>query len=321
MRCVVTGGSGFIGQWIVRELARDPGTQVTIFDIVAPDCDIVLPKNVKWVEGDIRYMDEVLAVTRQTDEVYNIAGALGTSELINTSRRATDTNVLGTLNVLEAARINGLGRVFYPTKPNDWLNTYSISKFAGEQYALMYQQVHKMNVCVLKWFNAYGPRQHPYPVRKLIPTMCLQAIHGQPMTVYGNGEQTVDLIDVRDIANVAVNCTRNHGRVPKVLDVGSGVAMTVNSVAEMLKGIAGTQLSHIRYKAMRAGEPEQSDIQADVVALRSIMDLDLRPIGDGLRETLDYYRHVPEAVVRNSFQYWGESFIEQKPSCEAAQGS
>lgn len=306
-KIVVCGGCGYIGQHIAKELAKNPKDLIVLMDVVPPDWDIEWPDNVVWVDGDIRYMDEVLRITQGAQEVYQVAGSLGTSELIFQSGRATDTNVRGTVNVLEACRVNKVDRVFYPTKPNEWLNTYSISKFAGEQYALMYQQQFEMNICVLKWFNAYGPRQHPYPVRKLIPTLCMQAIYGQPLTIFGNGSQTVDLIHVEDIAKIAVQCTRTMGRVPKVLDVGSGVAVTVLDVAQRVLN-AAKSISSYQFKPMRAGEPEDSDIQADVLALQEVMEIPTRDLDEALRATVAYYRKLSPVVVRNSFRYWGERF-------------
>jgi UDP-glucose 4-epimerase len=306
MKVVVTGGAGFIGSHVALELAKDPTTEVVIFDIVVPDHDWQAPDNVKYLHGDIRYLEEVLAATLGADEVYDIAGVLGTSELNSTNGRAIDTNVRGAANVLEACKINNVTRVFHPTKPNDWLNTYSITKFGSEQFCLQYVQEHGMEIVCLKWFNAYGARQHPYPIRKLLPTLAIQASHGVPMGVFGDGEQTVDLIHVEDIAKIAIHCTRNYGDMGKVIDVGSGDAMTVNEVANFIGKCSGNEYS-IKYLPMRIGEPEKTSIKADVVELRSIYEFDLRDVYEGLEDTYKYYADLPDHIVANSFRYWGEN--------------
>jgi UDP-glucose 4-epimerase len=306
MKAVVTGGSGFIGSYVALELAKDPDTEVVIFDIVVPDHDWQAPENVKYLHGDIRYLEEVIEATKGADEVYDIAGVLGTSELNFANARAIDTNVGGAANVLEACRINEVSRIFHPTKPNDWLNTYSITKFGSEQFCLQYAQEYNMNIVCLKWFNAYGTRQHPYPIRKLLPTLCIQASRGVPMGVFGNGEQTVDLIHVEDIAKIVVHCTRNHYDLGKVIDVGSGDAMTVNAVAKIVGDASGKEWS-VNHLPMRVGEPERTSIKADVVELRSIYDFELRDVTEGLIETYEYYAGLPDHIVHNSFRYWGEN--------------
>jgi len=302
MKCLVTGGSGFIGSNVALELAKDENTEVVIFDKVVPDSDFPWPKNCSYIDGDIRYFEEVLAATQGCDEVYDIAGELGTSELNRTVSRASDTNIRGAANVLEACRVNNVARIFHPTKPNDWLNTYTITKFASEQLCLQYQSQYDMSICCLKWFNAYGPRQHAYPVRKLLPTLALQAANGRKLGVFGDGEQTVDLIHVRDIARIAVWATRNCGKMGKVIDVGSGTAMTVNAVAEKVIEYAGA--GEIEHLPMRLGEPDRSDIRADVIDLKQLWDgLDSMtdPLGeDGLKETVEYYKNVPSCVAETA---------------------
>ena len=307
MKCVVTGGSGFIGSYVCEELAKDPNNEVVIFDLVPPDADFAMPPNVRYVNGDIRFLEEVTSVVAGADEVYDIAGELGTSELCHANARAVTTNVVGAFNVLEACRLCGVKRVYHPTKPNDWLNTYSITKFSSEQFCMMYQAMYGMNVAVLKWFNAYGPRQHPYPVRKLLPTLCMQAVTGSPLTIFGTGEQTVDLIYVRDIARVCIQACREFGRLGKVLDLGSGEALSVNEVARMVIDFAGSS-SKIEYLPMRTGEPEKSMIKADTIGIRERVDMSqFTPLEVGLRETVEYYAELVEKrpdVVEKSFRYW-----------------
>lgn len=290
MKCVVTGGSGFIGSFITEELAKE-GHEVIIFDIARPQ--FKLPPNVEFVEGNTLY-PELLnkVITKDTDEVYDLAGVLGTSELMFDNPRAVDTNIHGAVNVLDACKNKGVKRVFHPTKPNDWLNTYSITKFAAEQLALMYQKNFNMDISILKWFNAYGPRQHLYPIRKVIPLFVIQATNNLPIEIFGDGEQTVDLIYVEDIAKIAIEATRKCGKLGKILDVGSGIPLKVNELAQKIIRLCNSK-SEIIHLPMRYGEPVRSQIKADTVELRKYIQFnEFTDLDIGLKKTAEYYKNI-----------------------------
>ena len=301
MKAVVTGGSGFVGSFIAEELAKDPGCEVTIFDIARPE--LQLKKNMRYVEGDVRYYEEVEMVIRGAEEVYDIAGVLGTFELMGINPRAIQTNIQGAVHVLEACRKNDVKRVFHPTKPNDWLNTYSITKFAAEQFCLMYQQNYGMSIAALKWFNAYGPRQHLYPIRKAVPLFIVQAMHNKPLQVFGDGSQTVDLIYAEDVAKVALKATRKMGRVGKILDLGSGIPITVKELAELIIKHTGSR-SKVEHLPMRPGEPEKSNIAADVEPLKKHLDVHFTSFEDGIEKTIQYYKNVDKQTIEKTFRYF-----------------
>jgi UDP-glucose 4-epimerase len=302
MKIVVTGGSGFVGSFVALELAKDPSADVVIFDVERPA--FKHPKNVRFHEGDIRYYPNVEDAVKGAEEVYDIAGLLGTAELMAINDRAVDTNVKGCVNVLEACKRHGVKRIFHPTKPNDWLNTYSITKFAAEQFCLMYQRNYKMSISVLKWFNAYGPRQHLFPIRKIIPMFIVQALHDKPLQVFGDGSQTVDMIYAEDIAKIAIGCTRKLGHIGKVLDVGTGIPMTVKEVAERTIELCKSK-SKIQYLPMRPGEPEKSNIVADVVNLKNHIDVKFTEFDVGMKPTIDYYKNLPAEEVEKAFTFFG----------------
>lgn len=304
MKCLVTGGSGFIGSFIVDELARE-GHEVTIYDIAKPE--FILPKNVDYFDGDTRYISTLVSAMKGIDETYDLAGALGTNELMFSNSRAVDVNINGALNVLKAAKICEVKRVFYPTKPNDWMNTYSITKNCAEQFCLMFIKEFDMSIAILKWFNAYGPRQHIYPVRKAVPIFIVQALRNQPLEVFGDGEQTVDMIYVEDIAKIAIGATRKCGRIGKVIDVGSGIPITVNELAKIIIKLTQSK-SKIVHLPMRQGEPERSYIKADVTMLRDVLKFEeFTPFEEGLKKTIDYYSKLPAEEIDKALNHFEKS--------------
>lgn len=263
MKVLVTGGCGFIGSHIALELAKDPNTQIYLFDIKTPEFDF--PNNVKFIEGDIVYRASLDRAVQGCEEVYDCAGLLGTHELVFQTERAVDTNIRGAVNVFQSCLEHEVKRIFHPTKPifaNYWENTYTITKIAAENFARMYKKVYQMDITVLRWMNASGPGQHIYPIRKFIPLSICLALLGMDVEIYGNGEQTVDIIDVRDIAKIAIESARKGvGKIDKVWDVGTGRPMSCNKVAQYLIKKARSS-SKITYAPMRIGEPNQSNVYA-----------------------------------------------------------
>ncbi len=310
MKCIVTGGSGFIGRAFVGRLALE-GHEVVVLDVTKPEYQLL--HNVRFVEGDVRYKENLVPVFRTANEVYDCAGVLGTHELLIDNQKAVETNIKGAINVLEVARDCGVQRVFHPTKPNDWLNTYSITKYAAERFCFMYQHEFGLPVTVLRWFNAYGPGQHLYPVRKAVPYFIVMALRNLPIEVFGDGQQTVDMIYVDDIAKIAIDATRKFaGRIDKVFDVGSGVAKTVLELVEDIKRLTGSN-SEVVCLPMRRGEPTRSKIVARVEDLREHMEIEFSDYEAGLTETIDYYRTIPNWDVKKALEYFRMNYGMLEP--------
>jgi nucleoside-diphosphate-sugar epimerase len=222
------GGNGFIGRAIVEELLRQ-GDECRIFDI-APAWNVVDPVDVEVIEGSILDRDALDAAFRGADEVYHLAGDLGTAELEDDPVSAIRTNILGAVNVFDAALATDVPCVFFPAKPNVWENVYTITKRTGEDFARLYSRTRPIAIPQLRLFNAFGPGQHLTPVRKLVPTLAVQAMRGLPLQVFGDGTQTVDMIAVRDLARLIIAFTRTRC-IDAVPDCGRGEPMTVNAVA------------------------------------------------------------------------------------------
>ena len=142
MKILVTGGSGFIGQYIVKELAKDKDNIIKIFDIAKPD--FTFPNNVEYIDGDICYKTSVDKAIKDCEEVYDCAGVLGTHELVFQTERAIDTNIKGAFNVIQSCIDHKVKRVFHPTKPifkNYYENTYTISKITAENFVRMFVNI------------------------------------------------------------------------------------------------------------------------------------------------------------------------------------
>tara|TARA_B100001123_G_C15131547_1_gene955551 strand:- start:46 stop:996 length:951 start_codon:yes stop_codon:yes gene_type:complete len=314
MKAVVTGGSGFIGGAIVKSLADESEeNEVLIFDVVPPD--FPLTKNIKYMFGDIRDRHIVNVAFEKADEVYDCAGLLGTSELIELTSLACETNITGAVNVLDACRDYGIEKIFHPTKPmfsTDYENTYTITKFCAEKFCQMYKEQFGMSIAVLRWLNATGPRQHLYPIRKAVPLMCLLASQNLPLEVYGDGEQTVDIIDVRDIAAISIRACRELGKFDGIVEVGLGNKMSVNDLSTMIIDLVEEKTgqkctSEIKHLPMRSGEKKNTNIVANLSNLNELMpDYQFNySVEECLKECVDYYSDLPASVISNTLKFYG----------------
>lgn len=298
MQVLITGGSGFIGRSLRRTLdQRD--VQVFTYD------PSHRPDDPRHVSGSITNATRLRDAIRHMDVVFHLAGVLGTHELMFQGRKAIRTNVEGAWNVLEACVRGEVPRVFFPAKPNDWLNTYSITKRAAESFFWMFSRYFGRDVRVLRWRNIYGPGQAIYPVRKAIPIMILQALANQPIEVFGSGEQVVDLEYIDDACRITAAYTLADRMPEQTLDTGVSVRITVNELAAKIVRLTGST-ANIAHVPMRLGEPEDDPLlppQEDTAA--SLLG-DPGPtvsIDEGLQRTIDYYAKLDAQVRSSALEY------------------
>ena len=291
MKAIVVGGRGFLGSAVVADLLHR-GDSVAIVEptIVQSECDDRFGRGrVKAIPGDMLRPETLVRAFDGADEVYHMGGKLGTSELEDSVHDAVAANITGALHVFESAIAAGVPTVFYPTKPNVWLNTYTVTKVAAEQFALIYSQNHPIDIRSLRYFNAYGPWQALGPVRKIVPMFTARALNRLPLVIYGDGEQTVDMIYSEDLARITVDFTRAKCDGPAV-DCGRGEALTVNAVAALVNEITGNDAGVV-HVPMRRGETEGTRLVADIEPLKKALPaVSFSDWHSTLESTIDWYR-------------------------------
>jgi nucleoside-diphosphate-sugar epimerase len=300
VKVLVTGASGFIGQYVVENLVAR-GIDVIAFDHKQVKAELA---GVEQYLGDVRDATAVQEAVAISDGVIHLSGVLGTAETIDNPMPAIETNTIGSLNVFDAVR-RYKRRAVYITVGNYWFNnTYSITKTAAEQLAWMFNKEHKTEIAVVRALNAYGPRQKAEPVRKIMPNFILPALQGRPITIYGDGEQVMDMIHVRDVAEVLVRALLvDHGRYAYTperyidnkikFEAGTGRITTVNDIAKVvLDQVGGGVINHV---PMRGGEPDRSMVIGDPATLADLYESktpELISLEDGVRETIQWYRNL-----------------------------
>jgi UDP-glucose 4-epimerase len=213
--------------------------------------------------GDVRDETAVMEFAAHVDGIIHLAAVLGTVETIDRPLPAAETNILGALNVFEAASRYNLPVVFAAVgNANIARGTYCITKSASERFVEMYREDRGLRITSVRPMNAYGPRQsapEPYgssKVRKIVPSFVCSALSGEPLRVYGDGTQVSDSVWVGDVAKVFVTALEKaaEGIVPThPIDVGNENPTTVLDVAsEVIKNVP---LATIETVPMRAGEP------------------------------------------------------------------
>lgn len=300
---VVTGGSGFCGSHFVEYAARvEPDRHIVIFDIERPE--FRMPKNVEYFHGDVRYSELLDQVIPGAHAVYDFAGYLGTSELFRMKTLAVDVNVKGAINVLEACLRYGVPFVYHPTKNcfyAEYENMYTITKITAERLCQMFKEVYGMSILIMRFLNVTGPRQHLYPIRKFIPLAAVLALTDRNIEVYGDGQQTMDVVDVRDVARLIYEATFVLGRDQDIVEVGYGHKETVDQVAHDIIECVRMKynkgwVSGVVHVKMRPGEKKNEKLVADIGNLTQKMPAfefkyDYRRC---IEDSVDYYAELVE---------------------------
>lgn len=301
MRVLVTGASGFIGRAVGANLSEH-GYEVVGYDRHPKD----VPGIPQMISGDILDAGLVHEAVLGCDGVIHLAGLLGTSELLENVRiivSAIDANIHGALNVYEACLTQGKPVVQISPGNKTWPSVYPITKVCAERLGLALGQDAGLKIAVVRAMNVYGPHQKHTPVRKYIPNLIRWAFRGEPAEIYGDGEQVMDPIWVGDTAEVlrcALEYAANGGQ-PRVFEVGSGIGITANEMADMVwravrPGGGWMPKVHI---AMRPGEPRHSVTVANpesLVPLGIVPDQDFLPLSEGLARTVAWYRAHPDVL-------------------------
>jgi UDP-glucose 4-epimerase len=284
---LVTGGAGFIGGYVVEDLIGR-GYAVNVLDtrgrrVVGAVTTL----------GDVRDAISVGEAVSHADGVIHLAGVLGTAEMVANPRPAVESNILGALNVFEAAVAADVPVVNIGIG-NHWMdNPYSISKDTADRFSRMFNEYRGGHISTVRAFDAYGPRQVPAApfgpsrVRKIIPSFVCRALTGQPIEVYGDGEQVIDLIYVADVARLLVDAlerTEIGGADETIREAGSGVPITVLEVARQVLDCVGSD--SIVHLPMRPGEKPGAVIVAQTPLSDAV------PLSVGLPRTVDYYRDL-----------------------------
>jgi len=302
MKVLVTGGAGFIGSHIV-DLLLERGDDVIVVDNLSTGQETHLRPEVTFYRMDItdHRLSDVVAETRP-EVVIHQAAQIDVPTSVQDPLHDARTNIIGTLNLLEACRNAGVRKVVYASSaavygnpeylpidekhPVAPLSGYGISKHTPEHYLQVYAQLHGLAYTVLRYANVYGIRQDPRGEGGVISIFIEKVLKGEPITVFGDGEQTRDYIYVEDVARANVAALINGDG--QILNIGTGQKTSINELIALFEEVSGQKME-IHHAPDRPG-----DIKHSYFDNRRAMEmLNWRPeteLSVGLRKTLTYYR-------------------------------
>ena len=288
MRVLVTGGAGFMGSHLVDALLLR-GDDVIVVDDLSAGRESRLDERAVLHKLSIMDAGELAAVaeTERPDLVCHLAAQINVVASVAFPAGDAQANVVGTLNVLEAARLAGARVLFCSTggalygrdapipSLEDVLplpeSPYGVAKYCAEQYLGLYNRLHGTRHASLRFANVYGPRQDPSGDSGVIPIFCAALLAGQQPVIYGDGTQTRDFVYVGD-AVAALLAAADRGR-PGTWNIGSGAEVSVLDLAA-LAGAAAGQPARPRFAPARPGELQRSALACD----RAARDLGWHPV-------------------------------------------
>lgn len=288
MKILITGGAGFIGSHLAESF-QGRATVRVLDNFRTGHRRNLAGLDVELIEGSILDRDTVARAVRGVDYVFHLAALASVPKSIERPHECVAINVTGLLNVLESAASAGVRKLCFassaavygdnPLVPKredmrpEPRSPYAVTKLDGEFYCRQFSDANRLETVALRFFNVFGPRQDPAgPYGAAMPIFFREAIAGRPLTIFGDGGQTRDFIDVKDIASALEFVALRPG-LTGVFNAGYGGQITIRELAQQVIALTGSR-SPIRFTPERAGDVRHSRASIDL-----LRNLGWRPTG------------------------------------------
>jgi len=313
-KVVVTGGAGFIGSHLTEELAGR-GYHVIILDDLSTgkleniaglinSTNSITPQiqGVEFIQGSITDLSLLQKLFQNVDYIFHQAAIPSVPRSVENPQASHEANITGTLNVLLAARDNGVKKVIYASSSSVYGDTptlpkredmspnpqspYAVTKLAGEYYCQVFHQVYGLSTVCLRYFNVYGTRQDPNSqYAAVIPRFMQRTLHGKAPIIFGDGDQTRDFTFVKDA--VEANILAAESDAIGIFNIGRGESVSINRLAELVIRLVGNSVEPI-YE-----EPRPGDIRHSLADISQAIAFGYKPkwtLEDGLSKTLEGFK-------------------------------
>jgi UDP-glucose 4-epimerase len=301
MSVLVTGGAGFIGSHLCDALVAQGEDVYVVDDLSAGDIRR-LPDSVEFFKLSVCDADELASMVEniRPTVIFHLAAQVSVQTSLAFPGMDAQVNVVGTVNVLEAARRAAARVIFASTggalygpaapvpSPESTVPTpqsaYGIAKCSAEHYVEYYNRLHKTNHSVIRFANVYGPRQSHSSESGVVSIFCAQALSGQQVTIYGDGQQTRDYVYVGDATAALLAAARRAE--PGTWNIGTGIETSVLDLVQTIGSLGAAPVEY-RFAPARTGEVLRSALCAKLAE----RDLDWRPLvslRDGVRAVYDW---------------------------------
>jgi UDP-glucose 4-epimerase len=311
LKVLVTGGAGFIGSHVVDRLVEG-GYEIRVLD------DLSMGKlgniqshlssgKVEFVRGDIRDASLVNKILEGVNVVIHMAALVSVPLSVENPNLTFDINLLGTLNLLRSSIVKHIDRFVFisscavcgdpeslpvteqaRTNP---ISPYAESKLIGERYCLGFSERQLLHSVVLRFFNVYGPRQGMNEYSGVITRFIDRCKQKLPLTIYGDGSQTRDFVNVKDVAEAILASTKSNKAEGEIFNIGSGKPTTIKELAETVLELTGVG-SKISYEKPRAGDIKDS--YADITKAKKFLSYEPKvSLREGLQMLLKEKKAAP----------------------------
>ena len=315
-KIAVTGGSGFIGSHLVDELIKQNYEVLVIDNLIngrkENNSEISNHPNFTFHDADILEFDTMCQLLKGVDIVYHLA-CLGVRHSIHSPFENHRVNAEGSLNVLEASKINNIKKFFYISTSEIYgdiksfpideqgvplpKTVYGSSKLAGENYAYSYYKCYDLDVTITRIFNNYGPRAHyEGDAGEIIPRSIVNILYGKQPVIFGDGKVTRDFFYVKDTAKALVQLMSTPNIKGEIFNIGTGTEISMTELQNMLLGLMNKQHElPIEYLADRPADVPRLWVNANkfnsTTGFKAAYTFE-----QGLKETIAYYREVFETT-------------------------
>jgi UDP-N-acetylglucosamine/UDP-N-acetylgalactosamine 4-epimerase len=313
MKILVTGGAGFIGANIVKQLLDlDDVHHVRVLDNLATGHlknieEFESHQKFEFIQGDIRDYETCLNACDGINAITHQAALGSVPRSIKDPLTTNDVNITGTLNIFTAAKEKAIQRVVYAASSSTYgdhpglpkvedkignpLSPYAVTKYVNELYAQVYANIYGLEMIGLRYFNVFGPKQSPKGAyAAVIPLFIASVLNNEPPLINGDGSHSRDFTFVANAvqANMLALFTKNKEAINQVYNIAYGSQTSLNELFEMIKEIGGSDLAP-KYGPDRRGDVKHS--LADISKAKRLLGFNPQfSIREGMKETFEWYR-------------------------------
>lgn len=310
MKILITGGAGFIGSHLSDKYTKEGHTVICLDNFMNGNLmnirHLLNYRNFKLINGDIRDFDLLEKIMRDVDVVFHLAAQIHVDRSIIEPKLTYEINVLGTQNILEVARMYDVEKIIHastsevygsaqytPMDENHPLNAphpYGASKIAADRMCYAYIETYGMNICIMRPFNLYGPRQKDSGYGGAISLFTKRVLSNMPPIIYGDGEQTRDYTYIEDIVE-AYDLILNNKPITEPINFGTGKEIKIIDLANKIIALCGkTGNINPVHVELRPGEVKR--LVADISKAKELLGWKPKyTIEGGLKKFIDWYKN------------------------------
>ena len=306
--CLVTGGAGFIGSNLCKELLAR-GHHVKVIDNLSTGKMINISPfidKIEFINGDLRFIKDAKNACRDVDYIFHEAALPSVARSVENPIATNDSNISGTLNLLVAAKEAKVKRVVYagsssvygnsPILPKNEdmkpepLSPYAVSKLTGEYYCSVFSSLYGIETVTIRYFNVFGPNQDPSSQYSgVISIFITKLLQGKNPTILGDGRQSRDFTFVKNVVEGNILAATVPLAANKIINIACGARTDLNQLVSNLNEILNSNIKPI-YGDARPGDVKHS--QADISLARKILGYNpVCSFKDGLIETVKWYKN------------------------------